>query len=123
MKAQAASRRPEVKNMKDFCFDQFKIGTDEVLAYETLKKGGDLYYHYIFRLVRKGRVVKSVNLESSAYAREQGIAFLLGQTEGPKHSTFDRGYKKMPAYDALKKDVIAAFQGKLKVSGSSGPTK
>jgi len=123
MKAQAASHRPEVKNMRDFCFDQFKVGNDHILAYETIKKGGDLYHHYVFRLVRKGRVVKSVNLESSTYARETGIAFLLGQTEGSKHSTFDRSYKKMPKYDILKKDVIAAFQGKLNILGSSAPTK
>jgi tetratricopeptide (TPR) repeat protein len=40
--------KPE--DRKEFCFDQFDVGENRVFAYETFEKGGDLYYHFTFKV-------------------------------------------------------------------------
>jgi hypothetical protein len=112
---------PAVRGMKEFCFDQFDVKDGRFFAYETIDKKGDLVYWYRFKLERGGKFVKSINLETSSYAKERGVAFLLGQNVGRAHSTFDVAFPAMPPYPELRRLVLKAHAGELRVGASSTP--
>lgn len=106
---------PPEKRAKDYCFDQFDAGTYRVLAYETFDTKGDFVLHLVFRVYDgEQKLVRTVNLESSAVIRSFGTKFCLGGYEGEIHRNYGVGYKEMPAYADLKRVVIdAAVDGKL----------
>lgn len=116
----ATSEDPKVRATKDFCFDQFDAPGGRFMVYETVNKDGPLVYWYMFKLVDPtGKVLKSINLESSKGIAELGMPFILGQNEGDRHITFAYGFEKLPSYSALKQLVLQANDGKLKASASS----
>ncbi len=120
----AKSKDPEIRGLNEFCFDQFESSGGRFFVYETIEKKGGLIYWFKFKLVdSEGKVIKSINLETSDYMKEQGFGFLLGQTVGSAHQTFGVGFKKLPHYPELKKLVIEANLGKLKVVASSAPSE
>jgi tetratricopeptide (TPR) repeat protein len=97
--------KPE--DRKEFCFDQFDVGENRVFAYETFEKGGDLYYHFTFKVTsRKGEILETINLESSAVIREQGVMFILGRNRAGEHETLGHMWTKLPDYAELKALVI-----------------
>lgn len=114
------SADPKVREMREYCFDQFDVGDLHVLAYETFDKSGDLYYQYTFKVTgADGNVQRTINLETSAVDRELGTPYLLGADEGRVHRTYTAGWKALPAYGELKPVVIQAIEGKLSVGASS----
>jgi tetratricopeptide (TPR) repeat protein len=118
----ATSDDPKIHGMKEFCFDQFEASGGRFFAYETIEKKDGLFYWFTFRLANaEGKVVKSINLETDDYIKEQGWGFLLGQTVGSTHYTFAAGFKAMPAYPELKRMVLKANLGQLEVVASSSP--
>jgi tetratricopeptide (TPR) repeat protein len=106
---------PKLKDLKEFCFDQFEVDGNRVLAYETFDKRGDLYYHFTFKVVTpQGKISKTINLESSAVIRESGTPYVLGANlENGVHRNYGIYWKKLPAYPELKKLVIRAAKGEL----------
>ncbi len=104
------------KKPKEFCFDQFAMGTSRIMAFEQFDTSGDLVYLYVFRVVgADGKITRRVNLETNAVAKELGGGWVLGITENDgSHTTLGPWWKKIPPYPALKEQVILAAQGKLK---------
>jgi tetratricopeptide (TPR) repeat protein len=102
------------KDRKEFCFDQFDVGENRVFAYETFDATGDLYYLYTFKVTSpKGEILETVNLESSAIIRENGILYVLGRNRREEHRTYEYGWAELPAYADLKALVIKAAKGEL----------
>jgi tetratricopeptide (TPR) repeat protein len=115
----AKSDDPKIRAMKEFCFDQFDAPQGRFFVYESLNKDASLFYWFTFRLVNEeGNVIKTINLESSKFLVETGVPFLLGQDEGRVHSNFGLSFKNLPAYPDLKKLVLEAHAGKLRVAAS-----
>lgn len=104
--------RPE--DRREFCFDQFEVGENRVFAYETFDKGGDLYYHFTFKVTSpKGEILETVNLESSAIIREHGVMYVLGRNRRAEHRTYGHSWTELPAYAEIKALVIKAAKGEL----------
>lgn len=95
---------------KDFVFDQFDVGKRHVYAKETFDTSGDLAYVYRFDVTLDDKRLGSVNLETSAVIREQGVPYLLGMDKGDTHSELGRMFKTLPAYKELKPLVIEAIK-------------
>jgi len=106
---------PKLKGLKEFCFDQFDVGKNRILAYETFDKSGDLYYHFTFKVVSpQGAILKTINLESSAVIREFGTPYVLGANLAKgAHRNFGIFWKELPPYPTLKRVVIRAAKGEL----------
>ena len=108
-----AATDPGLVKMKSFVFDQFDVGKFHIFVYEAFDTSGDLAYVYQFQVTENDKPIGSVNLETSAVIREQGVPFLLGMDKGDKHTTFsDKGWKTLPAY----KDVKVIAVEKIKAS-------
>lgn len=106
-----AAKDPGLVKMKSYVFDQFDVGKFHIYVYEAFETSGDLAYVYQFQVTDKDRPIGSVNLETSAAIREQGVPFLLGMDQGDKHTTFsDRAWKTLPAYKDLKPIAIAKIK-------------
>jgi tetratricopeptide (TPR) repeat protein len=116
----ASSEVEELRTVEEFCFDQFDAGRLRVFAYERFEKEGDLYYHFVFKVVAPdGRIVRTVNLESSDALRALGWKYILGGDEKGVHSTYGPTWKELPDYRELRKLVVLAAQGKLEANASS----
>jgi tetratricopeptide (TPR) repeat protein len=114
---------PKILGMKEFCFDQFDASGGKFFAYESIEKKGDLFYWLTFKLVNdEGKIIKTINLETSNILKEQGFLFVLGQNEGSTHYTFNVAFKEMPPYSELKQLILKANNGQLKVGASSSPS-
>ncbi len=108
-----AATDPGLVKMKSFVFDQFDVGKFHIFVYEAFDTSGDLAYVYQFQVTEQDKPIGSVNLETSAVIREQGVPFLLGMDKGDKHTTFgDKAWKTLPAY----KDIKAIAIAKIKAS-------
>jgi tetratricopeptide (TPR) repeat protein len=98
---------------KDYVFDQFDVGTNHVFAYETFDTSGDLAYVYRFDVTANDKRLGSVNLETSAAIREQGVPYLLGMNKGSTHSQLGKMFNKLPTYKELKPLVVDAIKTKF----------
>jgi tetratricopeptide (TPR) repeat protein len=98
---------------KDFVFDQFDVGNHHIYASETFDTSGDLAYVYRFDVADNDRGIGSVNLETSAVIREQGLPYLLGMDKGGTHSQLGKTFRTLPTYKALKPLVIDAIKAKF----------
>ena len=106
-----AAKDPGLVKMKSYVFDQFDVGKFHIFVYEAFDTGGDLAYVYQFQVTDKDRPIGSVNLETSAEIREQGVPFVLGMDIGDKHTTFsDKAWKSQPAYKEVKAIAIAKIK-------------
>lgn len=119
----ARSADPKIREMKEFCFDQFDAPGGRFFAYETLEKKGDLYYWFTFKLFGGDELLRSINLESSAVLREGGLKFILGKDEGSVHTSFGVAFKDMPPYPELKQLVLKANAGQLTPAATSQPSR
>jgi tetratricopeptide (TPR) repeat protein len=105
------SSDPGVRRLTEYVFDQFDVGKTHVYAYETFEPKGDLYYVYTFRVAGpKGKLVGSVQLESSAAIRKMGTPYILGVTTGSRHETLSQSFKALPAYDTLRPIVTKIIE-------------
>lgn len=116
-----ASPDPKVASMKEFCIDQFTVDAGTFFVYETIEPKGDLHYLLRFRLMAGNKMIRSINVESSAVLKERGLVAVLGQHQDGRHSTFRVGWKVLPPYPELKKIVLEAHAGKLPVGASLSP--
>ncbi len=64
---------------------------------------------YRFSVIDGDKVLGSVNLETSAVIREQGVPFILGADQGNRHVSLGRTWKQLPAYKVLRLIVIDAI--------------
>jgi tetratricopeptide (TPR) repeat protein len=119
----AKSDDPKIRGMKEFCFDQFDASGGRFFAYESIEKKGDIFYWFTFKLVNNdGKIIKTINLETSSYLKERGLLFILGKNEGASHCTFNVAFKEMPPYSELKQLILKANNGQLEVAASSTPS-
>jgi len=106
-----AAKDPQLAKLKSYVLDQFDVGKFHIYAYETFDTSGDLAYVYRFQVTENDKPMGSVNLETSAVLREQGVPFILGMDKGGQHSSFpDKTWKKLPAYKVAKAEAIAKIK-------------
>lgn len=115
-----ASNDARVRELKEFCFDQFDVGKAHVLAYETLDVEEpraplpDFYALYTFKVTdAKDTIYGSVNLESSAAIREQGASYILGANVGRMHKTFPVTYTQRPSLVELRGAVTKVVKSEF----------
>jgi hypothetical protein len=107
------------KGQKDFCFDQFEVDDVRVYACERFLKEGGLYYHFVFKVIKEGKRIRQVNLESSDIGRELGFPYVLGENEGEVHRTYPYRWGDVPAYAELKALVVRIVRGELQAGVES----
>lgn len=112
---------PRPFSKKEFCIDQFDVGDDHFMVWETYDRGPEQMYIYRFKLMGPRTIIKSINLETSPGLRERGTPYVLGQNVGNEHTTFDHFWKAMPEYGKLKEAALAAHAGRLAAGASSRP--
>jgi tetratricopeptide (TPR) repeat protein len=106
-----AAKDPQLAKMKSYVFDQLDVGKYHIFVYEAFDTSGDLAYVYQFQVTERDRVVGSVNLETSAVIREQGVPYILGMDKDGKHSSFaDKTWKTLPPYKVVKAEAIKKIQ-------------
>lgn len=106
-----AAKDPQLAKLKSYVFDQFDVGKYHIYVYEAFDTSGDLAYVYQFQVTEHDRPLGSVNLETSAVIREQGVPFILGMDKAGKHTSFsDKTWKAMPAYKVVKAEAIKKIQ-------------
>jgi tetratricopeptide (TPR) repeat protein len=97
------TKDPEIKKLKSYVYDQLDVGKYHVYVYEAFETGGDLAYVYQFKVTLSDKSLGSVNLETSAVIREQGVPYILGVDKGSDHATLgDHVWKKLPDYKTFK---------------------
>lgn len=109
-----------------FCFDQFKCNGKFIRAYERYEEGSkDFYNKHLFYVLDENENVEfRIQTEYSPISVEMGGSkYLLCQTKGETHGTFNVGFNDDFKYDDMKKKVIDIIEGKLKPGVSSGPSK
>jgi tetratricopeptide (TPR) repeat protein len=106
-----AAKDPQLARLPSYVLDQFAVGKYHVYAYEAFDTSGDLAYVYQFQVTEQDRPLGSVNLETSAAIREQGVPYILGMNKGSKHTSFaDKTWKTLPAYKVVKAEAIKKIQ-------------
>ena len=107
----------------EFCFHQFDApGGGRFFAYETVDKAKDgVVNWYRFKLVKDDKIEKSINVETSEYAKERGTPFILGEQRGATHSTYPVGWKELPPYPDIETVVLKVHRGEIKAQASSRP--
>ena len=105
-----AAKDPSLLKMKSYVYDQFELGKYRVVVYEAFDTSGDLAYVYQFAVTEAGKVLGSVNLESSSASREKGFPFVLGLDKGGKHATLRAMWKDQPTYRLARAAATTAIQ-------------
>jgi tetratricopeptide (TPR) repeat protein len=130
--ALAALRRsgahPELAEEPRFCREQFRVGDRGVVAYETFEPSGQRRVFYEFYVSDAGGVTGVYSLGSydttTEMMRELGNIgaedrlYHLDWYEPQKHATHGF-YEKMPGYEQVRADVVAALAGKAEPISSS----
>lgn len=113
--AWAESRDPEVQRWNEVVFDQLLVGGHRVLVTETLRPPRqDLYYVVVWRVFDPSdRVRLTVQLETSAYARERGVPYLFGVNTPRGHATVGPMFKERPPYLALREIAVKLIAREL----------
>jgi tetratricopeptide (TPR) repeat protein len=113
-------------NLKDmFCFDQFKWTDKLIQVYERYEEGSkDIYNKHLFYVVnQEGKIDYKIQTEYSPISVEQGSSkYLLCQTKGDSHSTYNIGFNDNFRYDDLKTSVIKVLSGQVEPVATSKPT-
>lgn len=106
-----AAKDPRLATMKSYVFDQFDVGKYHIYVYETFDTSGDRAYVYRFLVTERDRPLGSVNLETSAVIRDQGVPYILGMNKDRRHTSFpDKTWKTLPAYKIVKAEAIKAIE-------------
>ncbi|TGK00133.1 tetratricopeptide repeat protein [Leptospira langatensis] len=127
IKLRSASADERIKNTEYFRFDSFSHKDVNIVAQEAFQKSGDMYYYYIFFVYDKeDKLLKNINLESSAVVRALGMKYILSkdvfENGARKHYTSRLGFKDVPEYQDLKKILIKELDGEIEFTGSQ-PSK
>lgn len=99
---------PEVRAWKEVVIDQLQVAGHRVWAYEALlPPTGDLSYVLTWRVLDpQGRVLMTVQLESSAYGREVGVPYVLGINTARGHATVGPMFASRPPYLVLRELAV-----------------
>jgi tetratricopeptide (TPR) repeat protein len=116
--AEAAKKGTLPEKLKDkFCFDQFKIGNKEVMAYERYEDitGETVYLKHVFYVQdAKGNIEYKIQTEYSPYSVATGGAkYMLCSVKNGIRGTYGRGFNDGFNYDDMKKAVMDIVEGKL----------
>ena len=103
------------------CIDQFRVDDIPVIVYRILDdQGVDPPREVVFHFVTDDRILKSINVEYSAYGAESGgAAYLLGEDRPNGHVTYAVGWKDVPDYQTLRDVALAAHRGEIEIVASS----
>ena len=107
------AKDPAVSKLRSYVYDQFEVGSYRVYAYEAFDASGDLAYVYQFTVTDKDKVLGSINLETSAASREQGVPYLLGMDKGGSHTTLGVTWNRLPDYRTLKAEATKAIKARF----------
>ncbi|HEY7371856.1 MAG TPA: tetratricopeptide repeat protein [Polyangia bacterium] len=105
-----AAKDPKLAAMKSYVYDQFDLGAHHIYVYEAFDTSGDLAYVYKFVVTYQDKPVGSVNLETSAVIREQGVPFILGMDKPGRHTTLGKTWRQQPAYKVIKAEATKAIE-------------
>jgi tetratricopeptide (TPR) repeat protein len=109
-----ATKDPQLAKLTSYVYDQFDVGKYHIYVYEAFDLSGDLAYAYEFRVTLADSPIGSVNLETSAIIREQGVQFILGMNKGDVHTTMgEYQWKKRPEYKGLRALATKIIADKL----------
>lgn len=101
----AESEDPAVRDLESYVLDQFEIGEQAILALETFAPRGDPQVAVSFAVTEAGRLVFSLNLESSVALRAAGYGWTLVVQDGGLRVDTGYRYHDRPAYPLLRRDV------------------
>ncbi|MGV3619856.1 MAG: tetratricopeptide repeat protein [Archangium sp.] len=118
--------------MPEFCREQFTVGTQRVMAYESFELIDPRAVRYTFKVLKPNdesnieRVISLGSYETTTnYMRESGSLkagerawHLDGYRPDNSHETFGI-FTKEPSYDETRAQVVQALSGKLKASSST----
>jgi|GEM_PF-2046350 len=100
----------ELAQLESYVLDQFEIDERDVLAIETFSPRGDPQVLMSFVVTEGGRILYSVNLESSVALRAAGSAWILIVQEGDVRINTDIRYDERPSYPVLRIAVEALLR-------------
>lgn len=103
----ARDRDATLARVESYVLDQFEIAGRDVLAIETFAPRGEPKVAMSFAVTEAGRLVFSVNLESSRALEAAGWAWALITQAGDVRIASDVRYHERPAYPLLRRDVEA----------------
>lgn len=101
----ATSDDPALARVESYVLDQFEVGERDVLAIETFEPRGDPQVLMSFAVTEGGRLVFSVNLESSVALRSGQVGWILVVQEGDVRIGTGLQYRERPAYPLLRREV------------------
>jgi len=115
-----SSQDPRITRLTRFVIDEFSHKEYRIIAEESFEFTGFLYYHWTFLVFgSNGRLVKTVNLESSVGLREFGINYIVGTDEFIDnqriHRTTTTEFRQLPEYNIMKGVVIEELDSGLEV--------
>ena len=99
--------------VESYVLDQFEIAGRDVLAIETFAPRGEPMVAMSFAVTEGGRLLFSVNLESSRALQAAGWAWTLIVQDADLRIASDVRYHDRPGYPLLRRDVEALIQGVL----------
>ena len=108
-----SAKDPAISKLRSYVYDQFEVDRFRVYAYEAFDVSGDLAYVYQFTVTDKDKVVGSVNLETSAASREQGVPYLLGMDKAGSHTSLGVTWNRLPDYRTLKAEATKAIKARF----------
>lgn len=119
--------------VKDFCREQFRVGVDRLMVFESFDLVDPRAVRYSFRVVsgKSGKLVRVISLGSyeftTNFMRENGELkkderawHLDGYLPDNSHFTYGI-FKAEPTYEATRAMVIDVLEGRLEASSSTRP--
>lgn len=104
------STDPQVRQLKEFVFDQFQASGRHVMAAEVFEKPEDHGFLYRFVVIgADGETLGSIRLEPGVGFENSGVAYIIGIEKGTRLWTPGPGFDSLPDYDKLKPIVLAAI--------------
>lgn len=105
-----ASSDKKVRDLQYFQIEEYYIDNFTIIAKENFEPEGELYYYWIFEVYgADGKLIKTINLESSKVLREFKVAYIIGidsYSNGKRHhQTTNIGFTELPPYTKIKKAV------------------
>lgn len=108
---------PAYAEMESFVLDQFEVADTDVVCVETFFPNGEPAVAMSFVVTEEGRLLFTVNLETSAALRAAGYAWVLVAQEGDTRINTEIVYYDRPAYPVLRADAEAVIR---RWAGESG---
>ena len=115
----------------DFCREQFTVGEDRVLAYESFELAGDRAVRYSFRVAsaKTGKIARVISLDSYAFTTEymrssgqlkegERAWHLDGYAPDDSHATYGF-FDGEPSYEITSAKVVDVLEGRAKAMSST----